>query len=85
MNDRHVVANDDEVDLTQFNPRIVKYGAIDEDVLENLIDKYGDDTAEIMFAINKINQYYEDTFGDVVTLCDDSEGTTFDYIMRSVR
>ena len=85
MNDNHVVANDDEVDLKQFNPRIVKYGAIGEDVVENLIERYGDDTDEIRYIMNKINRRYEDIFGDVVTLWDEGEGTTFDYIMRSVR
>lgn len=85
MNDHHVVANDDEVDLKQFNPRIVKYGAIEEDVVENLIERYGDDTDEIRYMMNKINRRYEDIFGDVVTLWDEGEGTTFDYIMRSVR
>ena len=84
MNDHHVVANDDEVDLTQFNPRIVKYGAITEEVLERLIDKYGNDTGEIMFAINRINDRYIDIFGDVATLCDDSEDTVFDYLLKSL-
>jgi hypothetical protein len=85
MNHKHLVANDDEVDLTQYNPRIVKFGAITEEVLERLIDKYGDDTGEIMFAINRINHHYIDIFGDAATLCDDSEDTVFDYLMRSVR
>lgn len=85
MNDSHAISNDGEIDLTQFNPRIVKFGAIKDDVVENLLDRYGEDTGEIIYMMNKINKQYIEIFGDVAQLWDDGEGSVFDYIMRSVR